>query len=36
MKNKTLKILMRELEDVEQKASKIRTNINNILNLKND
>jgi hypothetical protein len=36
MKNKTLKVLMGELEEVEQKASKIRTNINNILKLKND
>ena len=33
---KTLRMLMEELEEVEQKASKIRTQINNVLKRKND
>jgi hypothetical protein len=36
MKTKTLRMLMEELEEAEQKASKIRTQINNVLKLKND
>jgi len=36
MKIKTLRMLMEELEETEQKASKIRTQINNVLKLKND
>tara|TARA_B110000503_G_scaffold134866_1_gene214475 strand:+ start:512 stop:643 length:132 start_codon:yes stop_codon:yes gene_type:complete len=36
MKNKTLKLLMEDLEKVEQEATKIRNQINNVLNLKND
>jgi hypothetical protein len=36
MKTKTLRMLMEELEETEQKASKIRTQINNVLKLKND
>jgi len=36
MKTKTLRMLMEELEEVEQKASNIRTQINNVLKLKND
>jgi hypothetical protein len=36
MKTKTLRMLMGELEETEQKASKIRTQINNVLKLKND
>ena len=36
MKTKTLRMLMEELEETEQKASKIRTQINNVLQLKND
>jgi hypothetical protein len=36
MKNHTLKLLMEELEEAEQKASKIRTQINNVLKLKNE
>lgn len=36
MKNKTLKFLMEDLEKVEQEAAKIRNQINNIVNLKND
>jgi hypothetical protein len=34
MKTKTLRMLMEELEETEQKASKIRTQINNVLKLK--
>ena len=36
MKNKTLKLLMRDLEKVEQEATKIRNQINNVLNLKGE
>ncbi len=36
MKTKTLRMLMEELEETEQKVSKIRTQINNVLKLKND
>lgn len=36
MKNKTLKFLMEDLEKVEQEATKIRNQINNLLKLKND
>jgi hypothetical protein len=36
MKTKTLRMLMKELGETEQKASKIRTQINNVLKLKND
>jgi uncharacterized protein (UPF0335 family) len=36
MKNKTLKLLMEDLEKVEQEATKIRNQINNVLKLKND
>lgn len=36
MKTKTLRMLMEELEETEQKASKIRTQINNVMKLKND
>lgn len=36
MKNKTLKLLMEDLEKVEQEASKIRNQISNVLKLKND
>jgi len=36
MKNKTLKFLMEDLEKVEQESAKIRSQINNIINLKND
>jgi hypothetical protein len=36
MKNHTLKLLMEELEEAEQKASKIRNQINNVLKLKNE
>jgi len=35
MKTKTLRMLMEELEETEQKASKIRTQINNVIK-KND
>ena len=35
-KNKTLKFLMEDLEKVEQEATKIRNQINNLLKLKND
>jgi len=34
MKTKTLRMLMEELEETEQKASKIRTQINNVMKLK--
>ena len=36
MKTKTLRMLMEELEETEKKASNIRTQINNVLKLKND
>jgi len=36
MNNKTLKFLMEDLEKVEQESAKIRSQINNIINLKND
>lgn len=36
MKNKTLKLLMADLEKVEQEATKIRNQISNVLKLKND
>ena len=36
MKTKTLRMLMEELGETEQKASKIHTQINNVLKLKND
>ena len=36
MKNKTLKFLMEDLEKVEQEATKIRNQINNVLNLKGE
>ena len=36
MKTKTLRMLMEELEEAEQKASNIRNQINNVLKLKND
>lgn len=36
MKTKTLRMLMKELEETEQKASKIRDQINKVLELKND
>jgi uncharacterized protein (UPF0335 family) len=36
MKNKTLKLLMEDLEKVEQEATKIRNQINNVLNLKGE
>ena len=36
MKNKTLKFIMEDLEKVEQEATKIRNQINNLLKLKND
>jgi hypothetical protein len=36
MKNKTLKLLMGDLEKVEQEATKIRNQINNVLNLKGE
>jgi uncharacterized protein (UPF0335 family) len=36
MKSKTLKLLMEDLEKVEQEAAKIRRQISNVLNLKND
>ena len=36
MKNKTLKLLMEDLEKVEQESIKIRNQINNLLKLKND
>jgi uncharacterized protein (UPF0335 family) len=36
MKNKTLKLLMEDLEKVEQEATKIRNQISNVLKLKND
>ena len=35
-KNKTLKFLMEDLEKVEQDATKIRNQINNVLNLKGE
>jgi len=34
MKTKTLRMLMEELEEAEQKASNIRNQINNVLKLK--
>jgi uncharacterized protein (UPF0335 family) len=36
MKNHTLKLLMEDLEKVEQEATKIRNQISNVLKLKND
>ncbi len=36
MKTKTLRMLMEELEETEKKASNIRSQINNVLKLKND
>ena len=36
MKNKTLKLLMEDLEKVEQESTKIRNQINNVLNLKGE
>jgi uncharacterized protein (UPF0335 family) len=36
MKNKTLKLLMEDLEKVEQEATKIRNQINNVLNIKGE
>ena len=36
MKNHTLKLLMEDLEKVEQEAVKIRNQISNVLKLKND
>lgn len=36
IKNKTLKLLMEDLEKVEQESTKIKNQINNLLKLKND